>query len=262
MLENAEYRRVLAIGDIHGEYDKLVELYQKIDFQPEHDLLVFLGDYIDRGPDSLRCLLYVRGLKNKYPANVITLLGNHEQMLMEHFSEAVWVRNLYGGGGYWDVQLGLEDIWERYNGGRKTVQAITRAMQRDDTFLAKMLRFLRQDCQRMYCLRCQGKNYLFVHAGIAVDVPLEEQREASLFWIREECFQRYTGRVRFRIGDPPIAMEMVVGHTPVQLLDPEYLPVPCWLANHILLCDTGAFRDGGRLSCVDVISEKHDFWQA
>ena len=45
------YKRILDIGDIHGEYDKLVDLYDnKIKFNPPDDLLVFLGDYVDRGP--------------------------------------------------------------------------------------------------------------------------------------------------------------------------------------------------------------------
>lgn len=46
------YSRVLAIGDIHGMYEKLITLLVKIQFNPEEELLVFLGDYIDRGPDS------------------------------------------------------------------------------------------------------------------------------------------------------------------------------------------------------------------
>jgi len=261
-MENADYRRVLAIGDIHGEYDKLMRLCQKIDFQPEQELLVFLGDYIDRGPDSLRCLRYVWGLKKKYPARVITLLGNHEQMLLEYFSEGEWVRNPYGGGGHWKAWPDTDDTWEKYNGGHRTVQKITQEMQRNESFLCDLLAFLRQDCQKMHCLRSHEKNYLLVHAGIDIETPLDEQTEESLLWVREECFRRYHGQVRFHSGDPLTEMELVVGHTPVQHLDPDYLPVPCWLTNHVLMCDTGAYRDRGRLSCVDIISEHHDFWQA
>ena len=50
------YSRVLAVGDIHSMYEKLIMLMEKIQFDPEEDLLVFLGDYIDRGPDSIQCL--------------------------------------------------------------------------------------------------------------------------------------------------------------------------------------------------------------
>ena len=51
-----KYKRILAIGDIHGEYDKFLNLYGKIGFNPPDDLLVFLGDYIDRGPEPLKVL--------------------------------------------------------------------------------------------------------------------------------------------------------------------------------------------------------------
>ena len=44
-----EYKRILAVGDIHGMYDKLIALMKKVKFDPEDDLLIFLGDYIDRG---------------------------------------------------------------------------------------------------------------------------------------------------------------------------------------------------------------------
>lgn len=53
------YSRVLAIGDVHGMYEKLIKLMDKIRFNPDEDLLIFLGDYIDRGPDPGRCLQYI-----------------------------------------------------------------------------------------------------------------------------------------------------------------------------------------------------------
>ena len=59
------YARVIAIGDIHGMYEKLTALMEKISFDPEEDLLVFLGDYIDRGPDSVNCLQYVSDGKSR-----------------------------------------------------------------------------------------------------------------------------------------------------------------------------------------------------
>ena len=54
-----EYKRILAMGDIHGMYEKLVSLMELMQFNPDDDMLIFLGDYIDRGPDSVRCLQYV-----------------------------------------------------------------------------------------------------------------------------------------------------------------------------------------------------------
>ena len=54
-----DYKRILAVGDIHGMYDKLIALIEQVQFSPVEDLLIFLGDYIDRGPQSLECLDYV-----------------------------------------------------------------------------------------------------------------------------------------------------------------------------------------------------------
>ena len=74
------YKRILAVGDIHGMYDKLIALMDKVQFNPDEDLLIFLGDYIDRGQQSLECLDYVMNLQKQYPERVICLKGNHEAM--------------------------------------------------------------------------------------------------------------------------------------------------------------------------------------
>ena len=75
-----DYKRVLAVRDIHGMYGKLIKLMGKVQFDPSDDLLVFLGDYIDRGSQSLECLDYVMNLQLQYPKRVIALMGNHEAM--------------------------------------------------------------------------------------------------------------------------------------------------------------------------------------
>ena len=65
-----DYKRILAVGDIHGMYDKLIALIEQVQFSPVEDLLIFLGDYIDRGPKSLECLDYVMNLQQQYPERV------------------------------------------------------------------------------------------------------------------------------------------------------------------------------------------------
>ena len=59
--------RIMAVGDIHGMYDKLKMLMRRIKFDPAQDKLIFLGDTIDRGPGSLQCFDYVMHLQKKYP---------------------------------------------------------------------------------------------------------------------------------------------------------------------------------------------------
>lgn len=74
---------VLAIGDIHGQSKTLEDLLAQIvpEMRPE-DTLVFLGDYIDRGPDSRGCVDRILRLKTESPFRVVTLLGNHEQWML------------------------------------------------------------------------------------------------------------------------------------------------------------------------------------
>jgi serine/threonine protein phosphatase 1 len=75
-----KFKRILAIGDIHGEFKKLVNLWNQIHFNPKEDLVIFLGDYTDRGPDSVKCTRFIREVAKI--DNVITLMGNHEQMML------------------------------------------------------------------------------------------------------------------------------------------------------------------------------------
>ncbi|MBR4695809.1 MAG: metallophosphoesterase, partial [Selenomonadaceae bacterium] len=50
------YERILAIGDMHGNFGRLLSVFHKIHFDPEKDLLILLGDYIDRGSENMRCM--------------------------------------------------------------------------------------------------------------------------------------------------------------------------------------------------------------
>lgn len=89
-------RRHFAISDIHGCFDSLKELIENIIQLQKEDQLIFLGDYIDRGPDSKKVLDYIMELKdNNY--DVVTLLGNHEYMLLDAYynDETMW--SLYRG---------------------------------------------------------------------------------------------------------------------------------------------------------------------
>ena len=77
--------RVMAVGDVHGQYDKLKKLMRKIKFDPAQDKLIFLGDLIDRGPESLQCFDYVMHLQKQHPESVIYLMGNHEREMLDYY---------------------------------------------------------------------------------------------------------------------------------------------------------------------------------
>lgn len=80
-IEPRRYKEAVIIGDIHGDLDTLIQILGYIDIEKilrSDGLLVFLGDYVDRGDKQLEALLLIALLKNRYRENIITLRGNHE----------------------------------------------------------------------------------------------------------------------------------------------------------------------------------------
>ena len=150
-------KRLIAIGDIHGEIVKLNELLRQLKPQ-KGDTLVFLGDYIDRGKHSKEVVERLIGLSKE--TNCIFLKGNHEQMLLkipETKSEDdvnFWMVN--GGAETFDSYGNFEDIFKLHGEFFKNLK-----------------------------LYHQTDKYLFVHAGIRPDKPLAAQEEEDFLWIRD-----------------------------------------------------------------------------
>ncbi len=162
VLTVAEERRLVAIGDIHGCLDKLEELLQRIPVNWEQDTVIFLGDYIDRGPDSKGVLDLLISLKEIYGENIVFLKGNHEAMLQDYLK------------GY-DMSFFL------VNGGRSTLLSYgvdPESYERLDLPLEHQ-RFLEQ-----LLLFYETEDYFFVHAGVRPGVPLENQLPEDMLWIR------------------------------------------------------------------------------
>ncbi len=90
--------RIFAIGDIHGCLDKLHTMMKRLRIDEEEDTLVFVGDYIDRGPDPRGVVDFVLDLKKKLK-NVICLLGNHEQVFLNFFFYHIDADLFYFNGG-------------------------------------------------------------------------------------------------------------------------------------------------------------------
>ena len=221
------YERILAIGDMHGNFDRLLSVFHKVQFRPEKDLLILLGDYIDRGSENLRCLRWAMEMSEK--ENVIALRGNHEQMMLEYYA----LKGKYS------------DIWLP-NGGSAPKREMDVWMKRDPGALRKVLDFIL--ARPLYHrLEVDGQEYIFCHAGWKPGVPLEEQNEETLLWIRSEFYRHYEGDA--------IA---VVGHTPTEYFDSGHT-TPIFFGNIILL-DTGSFLPQGKISCIDVLTRQ--VWQS
>ena len=231
------YSRVLAIGDVHGMYEKLIKLMDKIRFNPDEDLLIFLGDYIDRGPDPGRCLQYIFALQQQYPDVVVCLMGNHEVMMSSYFMQKR--------GSYNNLIVDYAGSWLD-NGGLETLKQLD---EMDADTKEELLQWVMN-----LPVKYQYQDYFFCHAGVDPDVPLAVQNEFDMLWRRQQWWERYKGEEI-----------LVVGHTPVQKVmkltgKERHTPKPLFLANHVIMCDTGAYMSGGKLSCVDVLAEK--VWQA
>ena len=218
------FRRILAIGDIHGYADKLRVLWKKIGFDDNKDMLVFLGDYVDRGEKPVEVLRFVREQVTRYQ-NVYALCGNHEAMMLAYLKEYGLGRTLRG---HFDIWL--------MNGGKVTKKQFA-ALPAEES--EELLAFVK--ARPLYFRMTHGaQSILFVHAG--VNPRRVKQTSQDLLWIREDFFDNYSGTEL-----------IIVGHTPTQSIGGRDMSrnVPLFLPNNIIACDTGSFLPGGRISCVD-----------
>jgi serine/threonine protein phosphatase 1 len=175
--------RIFAIGDIHGCFDKLIALMDIIDVDLKRDILVFIGDYIDRGSQSKEVVDYLIDLSGQ-AEKVVFLKGNHELMLEQYLD-------------------GTNRFGFLANGGLATLDSYSDGGSPDETnpipathldFFSKLSIFYETD------------QYIFVHAGLKPDVSLEEQNEWDMLWIREE----------FIYSDFDFGKRVIFGHTPFQ----------------------------------------------
>ncbi len=150
--------RLIAIGDIHGRMRPLDGLVKQIE-PLEADRLVFLGDYIDRGPESFEVVEYVIALQLKYP-KTITLRGNHEDFVLSFFMGNQTDRHL----------------WLKQNGGEQTMTSY----RRNGEFLN-----VHRDFYESLSISWETDDYFFCHAGVRPGVPLDKQKASDLCGIRK-----------------------------------------------------------------------------
>ncbi|HEY3694295.1 metallophosphoesterase family protein [Phenylobacterium sp.] len=215
---------VYAIGDVHGCYDLLRALLARIaaDYAErdcrQRPILVFLGDYVDRGPQSAKVLEALVWLRGRREIELHLLKGNHEQALLAFLDQPETGAN-------WLPYGGAETIAAygvRPPGSEEGAGAYARV--RDD-LLERMpaahLRLLQQ-LQPMVVIG----DYAFVHAGIRPGKPLARQSEDDLLWIRQGFLE----------APGPHEKVIVHGHT--------WLDERPQLHEHRLGVDTGAYVTG------------------
>jgi serine/threonine protein phosphatase 1 len=224
--EIADTERLYVIGDIHGCDGILAQLHKRIDDHrsanglPEGSVQkeIYLGDYIDRGPDSAATLESL--IKRSKTHDTIFLRGNHE-WLMQRVLKGI-------DDGYHWLQLGGDITLKSY----LKQSGITDDEKTNSP--AVLLRESVPDHHVAFLERLnaywQWKDYIFVHAGIRPGYPIEEQKEADLYWIRDSFLTSKNNHGHI----------IVHGHTPVE--KPDFQP------NRINI-DTGIYKTG-RLTCL------------
>ncbi|GGB97065.1 metallophosphoesterase [Novosphingobium endophyticum] len=170
--------RVYAIGDIHGRidlFDSLIEAIEEDDAsRPEsRTTMILLGDLIDRGADSAAVVARAKEWSRQRPLEFIK--GNHEEMLIASMTDVEVLRGFLRYGGRETIlSYGVEPRALIESDFDELQRMMVEAIPRDDVeFLDGFRQYIRNG------------DYLFVHAGIRPQVPIEDQRGTDCRWIRE-----------------------------------------------------------------------------
>jgi serine/threonine protein phosphatase 1 len=190
-----------------------VQVLAKAQYDPNHDKLFLLGDYVDRGSDVKFTVDLVRQLVMD---GAIALKGNHDAMQGEV-----------------TCGLGSFDWWVHQNGGSATVKAYGGFPPADVLLWLDNLPLYHEepDC-------------ILVHAGVFPELPLDEQNPNNFLWIRGEFYNNYRGPKTVIFGHTPTP-HLWDGGVPES---EQWKP---WRGNHCVGIDTGAAY-GGPLTLVDI----------
>jgi serine/threonine protein phosphatase 1 len=241
--------RTFAIGDIHGDSQQLFLLLERLPALTAEDTLVFLGDYVDRGPDSAGVVEFLMGRSaTALPAKLVALRGNHED---------AWLRIIDQG---WDGFISRPN-----HGCLATLRSFRgepppdddeipapdedEAMQRGGFLPGPIVEWFRS-LPYWY----EDEHALYVHAGLPPDDagefrhPRDVDPQLALLWCRNEAFFRnYRGK------------RVVFGHTRTECLPPELSgytpedPKDLWAGECVIGLDTGC-GGGGFLTALEMPS--------
>jgi serine/threonine protein phosphatase 1 len=226
-------KRIYAIGDVHGRADLLAVLLDRIDRDLKsrpiaEPIQVFVGDYIDRGPDSRLVidLLIARQRHHK----MVFLKGNHEVYAWEFLSDPSLLSD-------W-MKIGAIPTLVSY--GVKPASRVD-PQSGQETAIA-----FRQAMPDSHCRFLEGLSlsftcgdYFFTHAGVRPGVPLQKQSNEDLLWIRDD----------FLLHEGEFGMIIVHGHTPA--MEPD-------IRQNRINIDTGAYATG-RLTCLVLEADQMSF---
>ena len=216
--------RSFVIGDIHGNYKPLKELFSKAGFDYENDLLISLGDLVDRGPEPVRVVDELMKLRN-----FIYILGNHDYWCLDYLMSGTISDDWVFQGGHTSVA-----DYEKYPEARKPHL---------DFFASA----------RLYHI--DAKNRLFVHAGFDYKRPFASQKKDTLTLLWDRTLYKAAAEYQEQGKLFDEFREIYIGHSPTQLVRQD---LPTQLAN-LWMMDTGAGHKG-LLSLMDI--DTKETWQS
>ncbi len=211
--------RIYAFGDIHGRADLLKKMLTVIDADVarspvERPIEVYLGDYVDRGPYSSETLDLL--IERSQSREIVCLKGNHEAYYLDVLRGPAKLDEWRQIGGLQTLMsYGVQPLLNPSAAEKiELITALKAAMPREH------VRFLQSLKPSFLC-----GDFFFVHAGVRPGIPLDEQQEHDLLWIRDEFLESEEDFGKF----------VIHGHTPVR--EPDIR------ANRANI-DTGAYATG------------------
>lgn len=227
-------RRIYAVGDIHGRLDLLDRLLDTIaedqaGRRPAQDELVFLGDLVDRGPDSKGVVERLLQLRRSNP-HVRFLMGNHEEVFLR--AAAGDARSLR-----FMLRIGGRETIASYGVTEQEYADLdygALAQRLGELVPAEHVAFL-SGFERWVA----AGDYLFVHAGLRPGIPIEEQSEEDLCWIREDFLDHRDSFGKIVVHGHSISEEVEVRSNRIGI-------------------DTGAYASG-RLTAIGLEGEERWF---
>ena len=247
-----------AIPDIHGNFEGLKEAVELImnEFVPKSDTLIFLGDYIDRGEQSLEVVQYLKKLQEEMPEGaVVCLLGNHEEMFLNWLKYPLtgydFIANDYKlrtvksfTGDYFALSdLGLSSAYEIIdrNTGEDKTYPIAKYINESHSELIQWMQQLPR-----YFDRTKEDNVLFIHAGI-------EENILGGDWKQYTTKQQMVWKYPISYGTNPYHFSVVAGHVMTDELW-QFTDEPCYdiyvTGNHYYL--DGASPRNERLNILKI----------
>ena len=177
------YDKIFVVGDIHGSIDMLNRLMDIIPWRMDKDLLIFLGDYIDRGTHGKEVVDYIITLKRN-SEYVRCLLGNHDAMFLDYLNGKNLDQYISNGGDKTLISYGVTGPEVGYE-----------SIPEDHVHFFKSL--------EPYI---ELEDYYFVHAGFRPGVEIKEQKLEDMLWIRNEFIES-----KYDFGK-----KVIFGHTPLE----------------------------------------------